>query len=140
MIVFEVQKYIGGQWRSYALFDQKSLAADAAKELMRQKVPPAAIRVVQDNGDGSPPRTLFRQSPIDEHNQQVLRQRLELERDVVAMRAQRRAERLQARAAAAAARAQRRRRKGWALLLFRLTLALSASIGLIGLMRAKLVG
>jgi hypothetical protein len=140
MIVFEVQKNIGGQWRSYALFDEKTLAVDAAKDLMQQKVAPAAARVVQDSGDGSPPRTIFRQSSVDDHNQQAHHQRLELERDVMVQRAQRKQARATARAATAAARADFSRRKNRILFALRIVLILAACIGVVGLVHFRLAG
>jgi hypothetical protein len=140
MIVFEVQKNVGGQWRSYALFDEKTLAVDAAKDLMQQRVAPAAARVVQDSGDGSPPRTIFRQSSVDDHNLLAHRQRLDLERNVLEQRAQRKQARAAARATAAAARANVSRRKRWILFVLRVVLVLAACIGVVGFVHFRLAG
>ncbi|HZS82468.1 MAG TPA: hypothetical protein VFA50_06335 [Stellaceae bacterium] len=140
MMVFEVQRNVGGQWRSYALFDEKTLAVDAAKDVMKQKRPPAAVRVVQDSGDGSPPRTIFRQASVDGHNEQAHRQRLELEREVEAMRVQRKQERLRARALAGAARARAEARRQWVFLLLRVLLVLSGALGALGFVRYELIG
>src|SRR5579883_2581177 len=124
MMVFEVQRNVGGQWRSYALFDEKTLAVDAAKDVMKQKRPPAAVRVVQDSGDGSPPRTIFRQASVDGHNEQAHRQQ----------------ERLRARALAGAARARAEARRQWVFLLLRVLLVLSGALGALGFVRYELIG
>ena len=108
MAHFEVQRYSGGDWQPYSDFDDKGLAVEAAKDLMSGRNAPAAVRVVEVFDDHRPDRTVFRHSPIDEHNLKARREQFELEREVMAPRVQWKAERVQRRALARQEDEQRR--------------------------------
>jgi len=108
MAHFEVQRYSGGNWLPYSDFDDKEIAIEAAKDLMSGRNAPPAVRVVEVFGDHRPDRTVFRHSPIDEHNLKARREQFELEREVMAARVQWKAERVQRRALARQENEQRR--------------------------------
>ena len=100
MARFEVQRYAGGDWQPHSDFDDKGFAIEAAKDLMSGGRAPGAVRVVEVFGDGRPPRTIFRQSPLDEHNTRTRREQFELVREVEAARAARKQQRAARRSAA----------------------------------------
>src|SRR6478609_7575751 len=77
MAVFEVQKYSGGDWRPYSAFDEKVLAIDAAKDLMRGDRTPSAVRVMEEPDDGGTARMVFRQTAVDDHNEEIAKRRRE---------------------------------------------------------------
>jgi hypothetical protein len=77
MAVYEVQKLSGGDWRPYSAFDEKVLAIDAAKDLMRGDRVPSAVRVMEEPDDGSAARMVYRQTAVDEHNEEVVKRRRE---------------------------------------------------------------
>jgi hypothetical protein len=108
MAHFELQRYAGGDWQPHSDFSDKGFAIEAAKELASGDRAPSAVRVVEVFGDDRPPRTVFRHSPLDEHNNRTRREQFELVREVEAARAARKQERATRRAAAAQAEADRR--------------------------------
>jgi len=101
MASFEVQRYAGGDWQPHSDFDDKGFAIEAAKDLMSGGRAPGAVRVVEVLDGERPPRTVFRQSALDEHNTRTRRERFELVRDVEAARAARKQQRAARRVAAA---------------------------------------
>jgi hypothetical protein len=93
MKYYEVQRFVGGQWEAYSIFDEQTLAIDAAKGLMNTGRPPSAVRVVEESEDGSTaPRTLFRESSVDKHNKEAVKRQLDNSREVEAARAARQLE------------------------------------------------
>src|SRR5271155_4498480 len=102
MKYYEVQRFVGGQWEAYSIFDEQTLAIDAAKGLMNTGRPPSAVRVVEEDEDGSPPRTLFRQTAVDSHNKEATKRQLDNTREVEASRAARALEKELTKGAAAA--------------------------------------
>ncbi|MBV8652362.1 MAG: hypothetical protein JO255_12915 [Alphaproteobacteria bacterium] len=103
MKYFEVQRFVGGQWEAYSIFDEQTLAIDAAKGLMNTGRPPSAVRVVEESEDGSTaPRTLFRETSVDKHNKEAVKRQLDNTREVEAARATRQLEKTLARQKATA--------------------------------------
>jgi hypothetical protein len=127
MAHFEVQRYSGGDWLPYSDFDDKGFAIEAAKDLMAGRNAPGAVRVVEVFNDDKPPRTVFRHSPLDEHNVKARREQFELEREVEAARAARKADR--ARNRALAAQRPQRRRGGGFFIVLRVILAVALAYG-----------
>jgi hypothetical protein len=103
MKYYEVQRFVAGQWEPYSIFDEQTLAIDAAKGLMSTGRPPSAVRVVEEDEDGSPPRTLFRETAVDGHNKEAAKRQLDNTREVEAARAARALEKARAKGPAAAA-------------------------------------
>lgn len=132
MIYFEVQRFVGGQWEAFSIFDEKTLAIDAAKGLMSSSRPPSAVRVLEENEDGSPPRTLFRETAVDEHNKEAVKRRLDTTREVEASRAARQIEKAMRRPAAGA-------RKGkpirWWAVYVRLAVVITVAWGILLVLR-----
>ena len=135
--VYEVQKNVAGQWRSYALFDEKTLAIDATKDLMSQKNPPTSARVLMDRGDGTPPQVIFRKTTLDAHNEQAHHQRLEVLQEVETQRAARQQEKTQSRSP----RPQQRKAApvSWNALAIRATLLATVGIAIVVLVRHSLL-
>src|SRR5882672_4404157 len=75
MASFEVQRYTGGDWQPHSDFDDKGFAIEAARDLMSGGRAPGAVRVVEVLDGERPPRTVFRQSALDEHNTRTRRER-----------------------------------------------------------------
>jgi hypothetical protein len=73
MALFEVQRFSSGEWWPTSAFDERILAVDAAKNLMRSGRPPAAVRVVEDREDGSTPRMLFQQTAAEAKRERMRR-------------------------------------------------------------------
>jgi hypothetical protein len=100
MASFEVQRYTGSGWVPHSDFDDKTFAIEAAKDLMSGKRAPGAARVVEVFSDDRPPRTVYRQSTLEEQNIKARREQFDLVREVEAARAARKAERVGRRTAA----------------------------------------
>jgi hypothetical protein len=94
---YEIQKFQNGTWVVDSIFDDQILAIDAAKGIMGGARPPAAIRVVEESETGGSPRLIFRQTSVDDHNNEATRQKAEIRREVEAFRAVRQAEKTAAR-------------------------------------------
>jgi hypothetical protein len=73
MALYEVQRFSSGEWWPTSAFDERILAVDAAKNLMRSGRPPAAVRVVEDREDGSTPRMLFQQTAAEAKRERMRR-------------------------------------------------------------------
>jgi hypothetical protein len=86
MPLFEVQKFSDGEWRPYSAFDEKILAIDAAKDLMRRDRAPSGVRVMEEPDDDSAPRMIFRQTAVDDHNDEVAKRRRETREEAHAAR------------------------------------------------------
>ncbi len=137
--VYEVQKNVGGQWRSYALFDEKTLAIDATKDLMSQKNPPTSARVLLDRGDGTPPQVIFRKTTLDSHNEQAHHKRLEVMQEVETQRAARQQEKNFVRSGKPRPQRKPAATVSWDALAIRATLLATVGIAIIALVRYSLV-
>jgi hypothetical protein len=127
MTSFEVQRFYGGDWRLHSTFEDKALAIEAAKELMSGNRAPAAVRVVEDRDDGTPLRTVFRRSSVDEHNLEARRQQVVTEREVAAQRVVNKDRRARERREQAEL---QRRRARWRRAIARVVLVAAAGYGL----------
>jgi hypothetical protein len=90
---YELHAYSGGRWKIQGFFDDQELAVAEARRMDSTRRFPA-VRVVEeryDPGDGSyHSRTVFRSSPVEQHNEQALKQRAETRRTVEDERARHR--------------------------------------------------
>jgi hypothetical protein len=131
MATFEIQKFQGGTWVVDSIFDDQILAIDAAKGIMGGQRAPAAIRVVEESETGGAPRLIFRQTSVDEHNNEAARNKAEVRKEVEAARAVRHNEKM-------VARAKRTARKpgkpppSWTGIGLRLVILLMTGIGALG--------
>ena len=133
MKYYEVQRFVGGQWEAYSIFDEQTLAIDAAKGLMNTGRPPSAVRVVEENEDGStPPRTLFRESSVDKHNKEAVKRQLDNSREVETARAARQLEKALTREKAVAA---KRKPINWWMVYLRVAVVLTVGWFLVVLIR-----
>jgi hypothetical protein len=133
MKYYEVQRFVGGQWEAYSIFDEQTLAIDAAKGLMNTGRPPSAVRVVEENEDGSTaPRTLYRESSVDKHNKEAVKRQLDNTREVEAARAARQLEKAMARQTAAAV---KKKPINWWMVYLRVAVVLTVGWGVIILIR-----
>jgi hypothetical protein len=89
-----VQRFVGGQWETCSLFDDHLLAIDAGKGLMNSGRPPSAVRVVEEDEDGTLPRTVFRQTAVDGHNKEAVKRQHDNSREVEASRTARQLEKV----------------------------------------------
>ena len=127
MTSYEIRKYVDGRWLLDSVFDDKAAAVDEAKMLMERSRSVPAIRVVavMDDTDGFREWTVFKQSIIDEENEQAMQRAYQAKREIDAARARRRSERVRRKAE----RSQQARPKSRSLTV-RLLLFLGASIAL----------
>jgi hypothetical protein len=89
---YEIQRFSGGRWVLDSVSDDKEVAVSMAKALMESTRAPAGVRVMscQQNDDGTFNEfTVFRASPLDEHNQEAQSRRLKVEEEVKSAREQR---------------------------------------------------
>ena len=86
MALYEVQRFSSGEWWPTSAFDERILAVDAAKNLMRSGRPPAAVRVVEDREDGSTPRMLFQQTAAEAKRERMRRVVSEVPAEVAQIR------------------------------------------------------
>jgi hypothetical protein len=126
MLSFEVRRYTGTRWLLDAVFDDKVLAVAEAKALMARNRALAAVRVmaVTEDADGFREWTIYKQSVINEDEEQALQRVLETSPDDAG--------------AHEADAPQRRRFSGWlyyAEMSARVILLLSAGVFLIALLR-----
>jgi|SRR6185437_3761700 len=79
MLSFEVRRYTGNRWLLDAVFDDKALAVAEAKALMARNRALAAVRVmaVTEDEDGFREWTIYKQSVINEDEEQALQRVLE---------------------------------------------------------------
>jgi hypothetical protein len=94
MPTFEVRKYSGGRWMLDSIFDDKDDAVDEAKSLMDRSRSLAAIRVVAvtDDETGFREWTVYKQSIVDDENEQATQRASQARREVEAARTRRQAE------------------------------------------------
>ena len=133
MKYYEVQRFVGGQWEAYSIFDEQTLAVDAAKGLMNSGRPPSAVRVVEEDEEGKPPRTVFRETKVDDHNKEAVKRQVDTTREVEAARAARQLEKAIARGSAAAA--KKSKPINWWMMYFRLAIVLTVGWFLVFLIR-----
>jgi hypothetical protein len=118
---YEIQKFQGGNWVVDSIFDDQILAIDAAKAIMGGSRAPAAIRVMEESDGDAPPRLIYRQTAVDEHNNEASRAKAQTMREIEAARAARNAEKQAARAARAQkAHRPAKKAQSWAALALRL--------------------
>jgi hypothetical protein len=99
---YEIQRFGGGRWVLDSVSDDKDVAIAMAKALMDGVRAPAGVRVMscQQNDDGTFSEfTIFRASPVDEHNAEAQSRRLKVEEEVKSAREERASKRRNARVA-----------------------------------------
>ncbi|HUK07461.1 MAG TPA: hypothetical protein VLX09_06305 [Stellaceae bacterium] len=82
---YEIQRFSGGRWVLDSVSDDKDVAVAMARALMESVRAPAGVRVMscQQNDDGTFSEfTVFRASPVDEHNAEAQSRRLKVEEEV----------------------------------------------------------
>jgi len=92
---YEIQRFSGGRWVLDSVSDDKDAAVTVAKALMESVRAPAGVRVMscQRNDDGTFSEfTVYRASPIDEHNAEATSRRLKAEEEIRSFREQRESE------------------------------------------------
>ena len=84
MLSFEVRRYTGSRWLLDAVFDDKALAVAEAKALMARNRALSAVRVmaVAEDEDGFREWTIYKQSVIEEDEEQAIRRVMETPADV----------------------------------------------------------
>ena len=98
---FEVQRFAGGRWVLDSVSDDKDVAVGMAKALMDGVRAPAGVRVMscQYHDDGTFNEfTVFRASPVDEHNAEAQSRRFKIEEEAKSAREERQTRRKHARA------------------------------------------
>lgn len=89
---YEIQRYSGGRWVLDSVSDDKEVAVSMAKALTDGPRAPAGVRVMscQYNDDGTFSEfTVFRATPLDEHNAEAQARRIRVEEEVKTAREQR---------------------------------------------------
>jgi len=78
MLSFEVRRYSAGRWLLDAVFDDKTLAVAEAKALMARNRALSAVRVmaVTEDEDGFREWTIYKQSVMNEDEEQALQRML----------------------------------------------------------------
>ncbi len=91
MLSFELRKYMEGRWVLDAIFDDKTEAVAEAKSLMTRSRSLAAVRVmaVQDDESGFKEWTVYKQTMVDESNEQASQRAIQIRREVQTSRAPR---------------------------------------------------
>jgi hypothetical protein len=139
MTLYIVEKLSLGDWRAYSTFDEKILAIDAAKDLMRGDRAPAAVRVMEETEPGAASRMVFRQTASDEEDAEILKRRRADMKAAEDARRIRTAKKQEIRAGKAATARQsslaRADEPGFTALMIRLTLLLVAGLGALGALR-----
>lgn len=95
---YEIQRYSGGRWMLDSVADDKEMAVAVAKSLMSGTRGPSGVRVmsVQQNSNGEFSQvTVYRATPLDEHNAEAVVRKLKAQDEVKAFRQQRDFERKQ---------------------------------------------
>ncbi|HTZ77473.1 MAG TPA: hypothetical protein VMC10_06190 [Stellaceae bacterium] len=93
---YEIQRYSGGRWFLDSVADDKEMAVAVAKSLTSGARGPTSVRVmaVQQYEDGQFSEvTVYRSTPIDEHNAEASVRKLKVADEVKASREQREFER-----------------------------------------------
>jgi hypothetical protein len=127
---YEIQKFQGGNWVVDSIFDDQVLAIDAAKAIMGGSRAPAAIRVMEESEGDAQPRLLYRQTAVDEHNNEASRAKAQTMREIEAARAARNAEKQAARAARVEkSRKAAKKAPSWAALALRLVAVAIVGVG-----------
>ena len=95
MASYEIRKYVGGRWLLDSVFDDKETAVGEAKTLIERSRAIPAIRVVAvtDDENGFREWTVFKQSIVDDENEQAMQREYQAKRELDTARAQRRSER-----------------------------------------------
>src|SRR5579885_1538355 len=101
MLSFELRKYVDGRWVLDTIFDDKTEAVAEAKSLMTRSRSLAAVRVmaVQDDESGFKEWTVYKQTMVDESNEQANQRAIQNRRDVQTSRPPRNGEAARAKAA-----------------------------------------
>lgn len=89
---YEIQRYSGGRWMLDSVADEKDMAIAVAKSLMGGTRGPSGVRVmsVQQNSNGEFSQvTVYRATPLDEHNAEAVVRKLKVQDEVKAFREQR---------------------------------------------------
>jgi len=89
---YEIQRFAGGRWVLDSVSDDKEVAVTMAKALMEGSRTPTGVRVMscQYNDDGTFSEfTVFRATPVDEHNAEAQTRRLKTEEEAKTAREQR---------------------------------------------------
>lgn len=91
MISFELRKYVEGRWMLDSVFDDKAEAIAEAKSLMARSRTLSAIRVVAVTEDetGFKEWTVYKQTIVDEENEQTAQRAIQTRREVQTARTQR---------------------------------------------------
>lgn len=91
MLSFELRKYVDGRWVLDTIFDDKTEAVAEAKSLMTRSRSLAAVRVmaVQDDESGFKEWTVYKQTMVDESNEQANQRAMQNRREVQTSRAPR---------------------------------------------------
>jgi hypothetical protein len=94
MLCFELRKYVGGKWVLDTIFDDKTEAVAEAKSLMTRSRVLAAVRVVAVSEDdtGFKEWTVFKQTIVDEDNEQATQRAIQQRRETQTARTKRDAE------------------------------------------------
>jgi hypothetical protein len=135
MPTYEIRKYAGGRWMLDSIFDDKDDAVDEAKSLMERTRALTAIRVVAVTNDetGFKEWTVYKQSIVDNENEQANQRASQVRREVETARAQRKIE-----VAPKAKPASRtKRRSGWLYYTGMAALVIGIGIGAILLLRRQ---
>jgi hypothetical protein len=87
MLSFEVRRYTGSRWLLDAVFDDKALAVAEAKALMARNRALSAVRVmaVAEDEDGFREWTIYKQSVINEDEEQAIQRMMEAPVDAPAL-------------------------------------------------------
>ncbi|HUN47872.1 MAG TPA: hypothetical protein VMU85_15180 [Stellaceae bacterium] len=89
---YEIQRYSGGRWMLDSVADDKEMAVAVAKSLTSGSRAASSVRVmaVQQFDDGQFSEvTVYRSTPIDDHNAEAVVRKLKVEDEVKAFREQR---------------------------------------------------
>src|SRR5579883_590747 len=88
MLSFELRKYVDGRWVLDTIFDDRTEAVAEAKSLMTRSRSLAAVRVmaVQDDESGFKEWTVYKQTMVDESNEQANQRAIQNRRDVQSAR------------------------------------------------------
>ena len=92
MRTYEIQRYSGGRWVLDSVADDKEMAVAVAKSLTSGARAPSGVRVlaVQQYDDGQFSEvSVYRSTPLDEHNAEAAVRKLKVEDEVKAFREQR---------------------------------------------------
>jgi secreted Zn-dependent insulinase-like peptidase len=91
MSTFELRKYVEGKWVLDTIFDEKSEAIAEARALMARVRALSAVRIVAVTEDetGFKERTVYKQTIVDEDNEQATQRVIQNRREVEAARAMR---------------------------------------------------